>query len=323
MSATAPLPPLRPGVTLRPDQVFSRAGGQDRLADLYLPAGAGPHPAVIFLHGGGWRFGDRRLAPDLSRHFAEAGYVMVSIDYRLSGEAGFPAAVEDVVSAICWLRATAAQHGVDPDRIALMGSSAGGHLACLAALAPETFRGGDCLPVGAQVAAVIDGYGPVDFTRIDAQRDPDALPGTDPESAHLPPPRPMSDPGALECLFLGGVVADIPDRARAASPLSHVSAAAPPMLIAHGTFDGAIPPAQSAQLFEALDRAGARAEWLQIEGLGHGFLNRSALDEAGPFAMTRRLSRAAGGTGAAIAERSGVWQAIRSFLDRTLPGPAR
>lgn len=121
-------------VSLIADQVYSCAGGQDRLADVYVPDGDGPFPAIIFLHGGGWRFGDRRLAPDLRRFFAESGFVMVSIDYRLSGEAIFPAAVIDTKTAIRWLRRHAADYNIDPERIGLWGSSAGGHLAAMAAL---------------------------------------------------------------------------------------------------------------------------------------------------------------------------------------------
>ncbi|MBE9637182.1 alpha/beta hydrolase [Salipiger mangrovisoli] len=313
----AELPPLRPGVGLRADQVYSRAGGRPRLADVYLPSGEGPHPAVIFLHGGGWRFGDRRLAPDLSRHFAESGYAMVSIDYRLSSEAIFPAAVIDTAAAVRWLRSHAADYAIDPQRIALLGSSAGGHLASLAGLAPEAFISDEWPGVSSHVAAVIDGYGPVNFARLDRQRDPEALPGSDPESAHLPPPRAMNDPEALECLFLGGTVDALPERAAAADPSARARPDAPPFLILHGSFDSAIPFAQSRELFEALDAVGADAELICVEGLGHGFLNRTDLDATGPREMTRWTSRANGGTRTARC-RAEVWATIRAFLDHAI-----
>ncbi|WP_353475943.1 alpha/beta hydrolase (plasmid) [Salipiger sp. H15] len=313
----AELPALRPGVRLLADQVFSRAGGVPRLADVYLPDCAGPHPAVIFLHGGGWRFGDRRLAPDLSRHFAESGYAMVSIDYRLSTEALFPAPVIDTATAVRWLKTQAAHFGIDPKRIALLGSSAGGHLASLAALAPAEFTSDEWPGVTSEVAAVVDGYGPVNFALLDAQRDPAALPGTDPESAHLPPARPMTDPEALECLFLGGTVATLPERAAAADPSRRARAVAPPFLILHGSYDSAIPFAQSRGLFDALDAAGARAELLRIEGLGHGFLNRTDLDASGPRGMLRWRSAAAGGE-SEVPVQAPVWPTIRAFLDRTI-----
>lgn len=317
------LPDPRPGVRLLPDQVYSRAGGKDRLADVYLPPNVpgqdSPRPAVIFLHGGGWRFGDRRLAPDLSRHFAESGYVMVSIDYRLSTEAIFPAAVVDTLTAIRWLRSHAETYGVDPKRIALLGSSAGGHLASLAGLAPDDFASEEWSGESADVAAVVDGYGPVNFASIDAQRDPDALPGTDPESAHLPPARPLTDPEALECLFLGGTVASVPDRVTEADPSSRARPDAPPFLILHGDCDSAIPFEQSRLLFDALDRAGARAELVRIAGLGHGFLNRTHMDDSGPRRMTRWTSRAAvPATSEPMQETAPVWPMIRAFLDRTI-----
>lgn len=313
----AELPALRPGVRLLADQVFSEAGGKARLADVYLPEGDGPHPAVIFLHGGGWRFGDRRLAPDLSRHFAQCGYAMVSIDYRLSSEAIFPAAMIDTATAVRWLKTHASDYGVDPERIAFLGSSAGGHLASLAALAPGEFGSDEWPGVSSDVAAVVDGYGPVNFALLDAQRDPEALPGSDPESAHLPPARPMTDPEALECLFLGGTVAALPERVALANPATRARADAPPVLILHGTFDSAIPLAQSRGLFEALDAAGARAELIAVDGLGHGFLNRSDLDAAGPRAMTRWASRGAGGPYKSTVQAE-VWTTIREFLDRTI-----
>src|SRR5580692_6078407 len=117
------------------------------LADVYLPDAEPPLPVIIWLHGGGWRFGDRRLAPDLTRHFASRGFAMVSIEYRLSGQAVFPAPLEDVKAAVRWVRSAAERYGFDADHIGLWGSSAGGHLAALAAL---------CEPGAVQ--AVVNGY---------------------------------------------------------------------------------------------------------------------------------------------------------------------
>ena len=128
------------------DLVYASPEGKPLLADLYLPGGAGePPPAIVWLHGGGWRFGDRRLAPDLSRYFASSGFAMASIDYRLSREAVFPAQLHDVRAAIRWLRGNAARFGIDADRIGLWGASAGGHLAVWAAGQPW---------IGADVAGI-------------------------------------------------------------------------------------------------------------------------------------------------------------------------
>ena len=122
---------------LSADLVYSHAGGRPRLLDLYLPRGsARPLPVILWLHAGGWRSGDRKQAPDLSRHFAMQGFAMASMDYRLSREATFPAQLHDVKAAVRWLRMNGERLGLDGRRIGLWGSSAGGHLATLAALTP-------------------------------------------------------------------------------------------------------------------------------------------------------------------------------------------
>ncbi len=122
-------------VTIHRDLVYASPHGKPLLADLYLPRQPPARlPVIVWLHGGGWRLGDRRLAPDLQRYFAQEGFAMASIEYRLSGEASFPAAVEDVKTAVRWLRASTDAYGLDAKRIGLWGSSSGGHLAALAAL---------------------------------------------------------------------------------------------------------------------------------------------------------------------------------------------
>jgi acetyl esterase/lipase len=122
-------------VTVVADVLFATPAGHPLYADLYLPdAVAIRRPVIVWLHGGAWRLGDRRLCPDLSRHFAERGFAMVSVDYRLSQQAVFPAQIEDVKTAIRWVRHVADQYGLDRDRIGLWGSSAGAHLGALAAV---------------------------------------------------------------------------------------------------------------------------------------------------------------------------------------------
>ena len=120
------------------DLVYSHAGGSPRLADLYLPQGvAGRLPVIVWVHGGGWRFGDRHLSPDLTRWFAARGFAMVTFDYRLSGEAIFPAPVIDLKTVIRWVRSVADQYGLDPEAIGLWGSSAGSQLSAIAALSND------------------------------------------------------------------------------------------------------------------------------------------------------------------------------------------
>ena len=125
----------------------SRDGVELRL-DLYLPAQPirRPIPVIVFLHGGGWSGGTRTTGPDFSRYFARDGFAMASIEYRLTPSITFPANVEDVRTAVRWLKAMLATHGLDADRICLWGTSAGGHLAAVAGLAPRgMFEGTDNL----------------------------------------------------------------------------------------------------------------------------------------------------------------------------------
>jgi acetyl esterase/lipase len=232
------------------DVVYASRDGRDLYADLYLPHeedAAGPLPVIVWLHAGGWIAGDRRRAPDLSRHFAERGFAMVSIDYRLSREAIFPAALEDVVSAVGWVREASKTWNLDGERIGLWGASAGGHLAALAALSvPET---------GVKAVAAI--YPPIDFLAM---------------------PRSVKN---YESRFLGAPVATVPELVRKANPAVFAHAGAPPFLLVHGTADAEVPAAQSEILYDAL-RAGNNQVMLSlIDGLEHGFLE-TAFDQTRP-----------------------------------------
>lgn len=265
------------------DLVFSEADGKPLLLDLYLPQGAErPFPLIIWLHGGGWKHGDRRLAPDLSRYFAERGLAMASIDYRLSDEATFPAQIHDVKAAIRWLRGNAAQFGFDGERIGLWGSSAGGHLAAIAALAGDGVLEADdweANDVSAAVQAVVDGYGPTDFLQMDAQRQPLPPEKEDPESVRVPPDKRTADADSFESLLVGAPIEERPDLVQAASPLTYARPAAPPFLILHGLSDTAVPAQQSVLLYEVLIAHGNDVTLYLVEGLGHGFLNRNNFDQ--------------------------------------------
>ena len=176
-------------VNILRDIAYAHPNGKPLLADLYLPKQAPKAPVIVWLHGGGWRLGDRRLVPDLQRFFAQHGFAMASIDYRLSTEAIFPAAVEDVKTAVRWLRSVASEYGLDPRRIGLWGSSACGHLAALAALSgPALFESpaSEHASHSSEVQAVMDGYGPTNFLLMDAQRSALGEISNDPESMQLP-----------------------------------------------------------------------------------------------------------------------------------------
>ena len=213
-----------------------------RLADLYIPDSfERPLPTIIWLHPGGWVAGDRKTGPDLARFIAERGFAIISVDYRLSREQVFPAALDDVKMAVRWAREVAPQYGLAPDRIGLWGASAGGHLAALAALSePEL-----------QIRAVVDCYGPTDFLQMGA--------------THL---RATS----YESRFLGAPIDTVPELVRQANPATYARKDAPPFLILHGTGDVDVIPEQSVLLYEALAALNADATLCLIDGLGHGFI---------------------------------------------------
>lgn len=283
-------------VSVLRDLRFAAPGGRPLHANLYLPHGSGGlRPAIIWVHGGGWRFGSRTVAPDLSRFFAGQGFVMAAVDYRLTPQSVFPAQIHDLVTAILWLRSVADTYAIDPGRIGLWGSSAGGHLSALAALAPaETFEPPDA-PNGGHghaVQAVVVGYAPIDFLQMDAHRAPAGTVSADPETLLLPRVDMRSaDPDSFESQLLGAPVGACPDRARAASPLTYAGPGAPPFLILHGLEDTTIPPHQSELLYRGLAGHGNDATLCLVEGLGHGFLHRTHLDDGPVRRMTVRRRR--------------------------------
>jgi len=248
---------------------FARpAGAGPLLLDVYLPAAEGnpakPFPAIVHFHGGGWRVGERSsLGPVLDglgfspfRRLTDAGFVVVSADYRLSGTARFPAQLDDAKAAVRWLRDHADEFTVDPDRIYAWGDSAGGHLASLVGLTPADTTAGTTRDTAGTVAAVAAWYAPADLLRMAEQSRLDAVARAD-------------DPGSREELLIGAVLAEAPGKAADASPVSHVTPAAPPFLLVHGTADRFVPAAQSKSLAAALEAAGADVELLLIEDADH------------------------------------------------------
>ncbi|WP_102159235.1 alpha/beta hydrolase [Zhihengliuella halotolerans] len=249
----------------------------DLLLDLYLPPRPGPVPVVLWLHGGGWFTGDRTLAPDLSARAAATGFAYASVEYRLSAEAVFPAQLHDVRAAVRFLRARAADYGLDPDLVGAWGASAGGHLAALAGLTghatalPGEDDGGAApsavVPCGAAssaVQAVAEAYGPADLaaTVRDAVAAAQARGDTHADGRGTP-----------EARLIGALPEEAPRLAAAASPLAHVHTGAPPFQIAHGTADPLVGHDQSVALHRALAAAGVESELYLLHGYKHGFLN--------------------------------------------------
>jgi acetyl esterase/lipase len=262
--------PLAGGVIAYPDVEYSNLMGyRPLLLDLYMPHNnAAPRPLVIWVHGGGWSRGDSRTSgaiadyPATLASLAAHGYVVASVNYRLSGEARFPAQIQDVKASIQFLRANAAKYNIDPARVLIWGGSAGGHLAALAATTcgvaafepePNTGRltraetleakktpgGADC------VQGAVIWYGIFDLAGYASRNVPNLM-GCEPKNCEA--------------------------RMAQASPITHVSAATPPMLLVHGLADSEAPAAQSQQMAARMKQAGAPVETLFIPDVNHGFI---------------------------------------------------
>ena len=335
---------------------YASRGGQDLVLDLYLPQKArGRLPVIVFLHGGGWSGGTRTTGPDFKRFFAQDGFAVASIEYRLTPSITFPSNVEDVKTAIRWLRASHETYGLDPGRIGLWGTSAGGHLAAIAGLAPRgTFEGEDNLTQSSAVQCVLDAYGPTAFNLMDAQTEQEkaTLQSQPPALAQAPPmrggvvvdgarggaaagpggaagaggrggaPGPHDAPTSPESRLVGAPIQTVPDKVRAASPMTYVTPNAPPFLIMHGLADSSVPHGQSVLLYEALAAAGNDVTLRLIDGLPHTFFNRSNLDElAGPFRMDVRQHLKGGPKGGKeqrAVDRAGVFDVARAFFAKHL-----
>jgi acetyl esterase/lipase len=255
-----------PATTATPvagDVAYATLSETQRL-DLYVPEGEGPFPVIVSIHGGGFMMGDKADSmgtAGFDQLLAE-GYAVAAVNYRLSGEATFPAAVEDVKTAVRWLRANAGEYNLNPDAIAAWGASAGGNLAAMlgTSCGADGVEGADLgyADESSCVQAVVDWFGPTDFLQMDAQFEGTSCPQTH-DAADSP-----------ESAYLGVPIQDAPDLAAQANPITYVTADAPPFLIQHGTADCNVPPQQSQLLHDALTAAGVEANLSFIEGAGHG-----------------------------------------------------
>ena len=223
--------------------------------DIYWPEeGNGPFPVIISIHGGAFMGGDKgdvQVTPMLEG--VKRGYAVVSINYRMSGEAKFPALVHDVKAAIRWVRANADRLLFDPDRIATWGGSAGGYLSLMAGVSAGVADLED-LNLGhpdrsSGVQAVVDWFGPTDFLKMDEQL----------AESNMEPPEEFSHSGANspESLLLGRKITEIPELVREANPETYITSNAPPFFIQHGDCDDTVPHQQSVNLAAKL-RCGVR-----------------------------------------------------------------
>src|SRR5262245_6714412 len=242
--------PLRsPFHELRTDVVYAEVAGEPLRFDHYRPlAVTGPAPVVVFVHGGGWMRGDPSQAAGNALHFARRGIATVAISYRLAPAHRFPAPLDDVRHGLRWIRAHAGALDVDPDRMALLGLSAGAHLAVLAHLTAEVAALASDLPpelreVPETVRAVVAHYGPYDLGRRRSEI-VDALLGPRVEDAEW---------------------------TRLASPVSHAARATVPMLLIHGTGDQVVSWRESERMHAALQAEGKTSELLLLDGAPHAF----------------------------------------------------
>jgi acetyl esterase/lipase len=234
--------------------------------DIYVPSGPGPHPTVIYFHPGAFMFGDKTDIPDSTgKALLKDGYALVGVNYRLSGEAKFPAAVQDAKASARFLRANAAEYDLDPDNFVAWGASAGGNLAALvgvsdgAAYFDDPSLGNPGVSGG--VEAVIDWFGPTNFGLLDEQAKAQGSPASD--QTH-------NDANSPESLYLGAALPTVPDLVEKSNPITYVGEGDPPFLVQKGSKDCTVAIENTKMMANALRDAGVRAEYDLLEGAGHG-----------------------------------------------------
>jgi acetyl esterase/lipase len=268
-----------------PDVIYSTQPGFRPLRlDIYRQvAPKGPRPLIVYIHGGGWLSGHTRHSgafanwPGVLASLARKGYVVVSVEYRLSSEAKFPAAIQDVKNAIKWMRANAVKYSVDPQKTVVWGGSAGGQLAALAA----TTCGVESLEPGAVdksiasqsdcVQGLVAWYGVFDFNAIP------------------PPPPGVDDAVSAAGKYLGCAPAQCASKVALASPIAQIDAKDPPALLIHGEIDKVVAVGQSRAFDAALRAKGIPSELVVIPAVDHSFIGSTP--EATRQASLRALSK--------------------------------
>jgi acetyl esterase/lipase len=263
--------PSRRGLRMVRNREFARVPGRggETVAlrmDVLVPEGSGPHPLVISVPGGGFVRAPKVGAGTVRRHLAQAGYVVASVEYRTTMQgATFIEGVSDVKAAVRYLRAHAAEFGIDPKRVALWGESAGGYIASMVGVTAgdKRFESGSDADQSSDVQAVVNKFGGSDLTLLAAGFDEPTVAAN--SGAHIPLAHWVL--GANE---KGIALADAPDAVRDADPATYATKSAPPFLLFHGSDDRIVSPVQTAHLHAALRAAGADSTRYLVRGAGHG-----------------------------------------------------
>ncbi len=247
----------RNDVSITKDVVYGTQEGVKLLLDVYQPSGfQGKRPGIIFVHGGGWSFGNKGMYEPFARSLASKGFVCFSINYRLLPQSHYPAQLDDAQRSVRYIRAHADSYNLDPDRLGALGDSAGGYLvAMLGTRETRDNSDADLSKYSSKVQCVVDFYGPADFT--------------------IPPVAPHVSEVGIQIVeaFLNQKRNTDPDIFKQSSPVTFVDKQSAPFLIIHGTDDTLVPQEQSQLLFAKLKAAGVDATLLLAYKQAHGFLN--------------------------------------------------
>jgi acetyl esterase/lipase len=257
-------PVLPAGIAVKRDVEYVPGGGARQMLDVYYPEkSTKPVPIVVWIHGGAWSKGGKDRTPAL--YLLDQGFAVASVTYRFSQDAVFPAQIEDCKSAIRWLRKNASDLNIEPGKIGVWGSSAGGHLVAMLGVSGDVkeWDKGENLDQSSRVQAVCDWFGPTDLLTFGPQ-------GGN-ERPKNPQPFPATDgPDSPEAKLIGGAIPSNQDKARAASPVTYITKDDSPFLIMHGDKDPLVPAAQSKEFQEALVKAGVSSTLVILPGAGHG-----------------------------------------------------